>query len=67
MPLTWSEILNELRRADLLESAPAQGPNPTGLGVDSRVARLAAPALGSHSRIALASITASRRAYFLAP
>src|SRR5690349_477971 len=36
MPLIWSEILDELRRADLLESAPAQGTNPTGLGVDSR-------------------------------
>jgi UDP-N-acetylmuramoyl-L-alanyl-D-glutamate--2,6-diaminopimelate ligase len=38
MPLTWTAVLDELRRADLLSSAPTRGPNPTGLGVDSRVA-----------------------------
>jgi UDP-N-acetylmuramoyl-L-alanyl-D-glutamate--2,6-diaminopimelate ligase len=36
MPLTWSALLDELRRADLLVSAPAQGPAVTGLDVDSR-------------------------------
>jgi UDP-N-acetylmuramoyl-L-alanyl-D-glutamate--2,6-diaminopimelate ligase len=36
MPLSWSQLLDELRRADLLVSAPAQGPILTGLDVDSR-------------------------------
>src|SRR5918992_4638474 len=36
MPLNWTEVQEELRRADLLISAPSQGPDPTGLGVDSR-------------------------------
>jgi UDP-N-acetylmuramoyl-L-alanyl-D-glutamate--2,6-diaminopimelate ligase len=36
MPLTWTAMLDELRRADLLSSAPARGPDPSGLGVDSR-------------------------------
>ncbi|MBA3260785.1 MAG: UDP-N-acetylmuramoyl-L-alanyl-D-glutamate--2,6-diaminopimelate ligase [Gemmatimonadales bacterium] len=36
MPLTWTELLNQLRRADLLVSAPERGPAVTGLGVDSR-------------------------------
>jgi UDP-N-acetylmuramoyl-L-alanyl-D-glutamate--2,6-diaminopimelate ligase len=36
MALSWTELLDELRRADLLVSAPAQGPAITGLGVDSR-------------------------------
>jgi UDP-N-acetylmuramoyl-L-alanyl-D-glutamate--2,6-diaminopimelate ligase len=36
MPLTWSGVLDELRRADLLISAPASGPDPSGIGVDSR-------------------------------
>src|SRR5688572_1325981 len=36
MPLTWTALLDELRRADLLGSAPARGPDPTGIGVDSR-------------------------------
>ncbi len=36
MPLSWSQLLDELRRADLLVSAPAQGPLVTGLDVDSR-------------------------------
>jgi UDP-N-acetylmuramoyl-L-alanyl-D-glutamate--2,6-diaminopimelate ligase len=38
MPLTWTAVLDELRRADLLSSAPGGGPDPTGLGVDSRLA-----------------------------
>src|SRR5687768_14858581 len=36
MPLTWTAVLDELRRADLLSSAPARGPDPTGIGADSR-------------------------------
>ena len=36
MPLSWTEILNALRRADLLISAPDRGPTVGGLGVDSR-------------------------------
>ncbi len=36
MPLTWSALLDELRRADLLVSAPSSASNPAGLGVDSR-------------------------------
>jgi UDP-N-acetylmuramoyl-L-alanyl-D-glutamate--2,6-diaminopimelate ligase len=36
MPLTWAGILAELRRADLLASAPADGPELSGLSVDSR-------------------------------
>ena len=36
MPLTWAALLDELRRADLLISAPPQADDPTGLGVDSR-------------------------------
>jgi UDP-N-acetylmuramoyl-L-alanyl-D-glutamate--2,6-diaminopimelate ligase len=36
MSLTWTALLAELRRADLLISAPATGADPTGLGVDSR-------------------------------
>jgi len=36
MPLAWSDLLNELRRGDLLVGAPADGPAPTGLGMDSR-------------------------------
>jgi UDP-N-acetylmuramoyl-L-alanyl-D-glutamate--2,6-diaminopimelate ligase len=38
MPLTWEEMLGELRRADLLVTAPAQGPAPSALTVDSRSA-----------------------------
>jgi UDP-N-acetylmuramoyl-L-alanyl-D-glutamate--2,6-diaminopimelate ligase len=34
--LSWSQLLKELRRADLLSSAPETGPDPTGLTVDSR-------------------------------
>jgi UDP-N-acetylmuramoyl-L-alanyl-D-glutamate--2,6-diaminopimelate ligase len=37
--LTWSELLGELRRADLLGSAPDHGPDPSGLDVDSRSIR----------------------------
>jgi UDP-N-acetylmuramoyl-L-alanyl-D-glutamate--2,6-diaminopimelate ligase len=36
MALSWTELLDELRKADLLLLAPAQGPAVTGLGVDSR-------------------------------
>jgi UDP-N-acetylmuramoyl-L-alanyl-D-glutamate--2,6-diaminopimelate ligase len=38
MPLTWTAVLNELRRADLLSSAPPRGPEPVVIGVDSRTA-----------------------------
>jgi UDP-N-acetylmuramoyl-L-alanyl-D-glutamate--2,6-diaminopimelate ligase len=36
VPLTWSQILDELRRADLLITAPANGRDPRAIGVDSR-------------------------------
>jgi UDP-N-acetylmuramoyl-L-alanyl-D-glutamate--2,6-diaminopimelate ligase len=36
MPLAWRQLLDELRRADLLVTAPAEGPTSTGLGMDSR-------------------------------
>jgi UDP-N-acetylmuramoyl-L-alanyl-D-glutamate--2,6-diaminopimelate ligase len=36
VPLSWDAVLAELRRADLLVSAPPRGPDPTGVGVDSR-------------------------------
>src|SRR5262245_31355289 len=36
MPLSWPELLAELRRADLLVSAPEQGPTPSALSADSR-------------------------------
>ena len=36
MPLTWAAILAELRRGDLLASAPVDGPQLSGLSVDSR-------------------------------
>ena len=36
MPLTWPELLLELRRGDLLVSAPEQGPTPSALSADSR-------------------------------
>jgi UDP-N-acetylmuramoyl-L-alanyl-D-glutamate--2,6-diaminopimelate ligase len=36
MGLTWNAVLDELRRADLLSAAPAQAPDPSGIGVDSR-------------------------------
>lgn len=39
MPLTWSAVLDELRRADLLVSAPPKAPDPTAIGVDSRTMR----------------------------
>jgi UDP-N-acetylmuramoyl-L-alanyl-D-glutamate--2,6-diaminopimelate ligase len=38
MPLTWTAVLDELRRADLLSSAPQRASDPTGIGVDSRTA-----------------------------
>ena len=34
--LTWSQVVDQLRRADLLSEAPAAGPDPRALGVDSR-------------------------------
>jgi UDP-N-acetylmuramoyl-L-alanyl-D-glutamate--2,6-diaminopimelate ligase len=36
MPLTWTAVLAELRRADLLTAAPGAAADLTGLGVDSR-------------------------------
>ena len=36
MPLTWPELLGELRRSDLLVAAPPAGPAPSLLTVDSR-------------------------------
>ena len=36
MTLSWQGLLDELRRADLLVSAGANGPVPTGLSMDSR-------------------------------
>src|SRR5689334_10153807 len=36
MALSWTQLLDELRRADLLVSAPQAGPAPTGIGMDSR-------------------------------
>jgi UDP-N-acetylmuramoyl-L-alanyl-D-glutamate--2,6-diaminopimelate ligase len=36
MPLTWRDLLAELRRADLLVAAPEQGPTPSALSADSR-------------------------------
>ena len=36
MPLTWTAMLDELRRADLLIAAPENGITVTGLAVDSR-------------------------------
>jgi UDP-N-acetylmuramoyl-L-alanyl-D-glutamate--2,6-diaminopimelate ligase len=38
MPLTWNAVLDELRRADLLSSAPLRASDPTEIGVDSRTA-----------------------------
>jgi UDP-N-acetylmuramoyl-L-alanyl-D-glutamate--2,6-diaminopimelate ligase len=38
MPLTWTGVIDELRRADLLISSPARGADPLGIGVDSRTA-----------------------------
>ena len=38
MRMTWSDLLDELRRADLLVTAPATGPAPAALGMDSRAA-----------------------------
>ncbi len=36
MPLTWTALLDELRRADLLVEAAPRAPDPSGIGVDSR-------------------------------
>ncbi len=38
MALSWQGMLDELRRSDLLVSAPPAGPVPTALTVDSRAA-----------------------------
>ena len=39
MPLTWTAVLDELRRADLLVATPPKAEDPSGLGVDSRSLR----------------------------
>jgi UDP-N-acetylmuramoyl-L-alanyl-D-glutamate--2,6-diaminopimelate ligase len=39
MPLNWTAVLDELRRADLLTAAPPKGDDPSGVGVDSRTIR----------------------------
>jgi UDP-N-acetylmuramoyl-L-alanyl-D-glutamate--2,6-diaminopimelate ligase len=39
MPLTWTALLDELRRADCLLVAPPDAPDPSGIGVDSRTIR----------------------------
>jgi UDP-N-acetylmuramoyl-L-alanyl-D-glutamate--2,6-diaminopimelate ligase len=39
MPLAWSDLLDELRRAEVLGGAPADGPAPSGVGMDSRTIR----------------------------
>ena len=36
MSLTWSDLLDELRRHDLLVGAPTDGPAPAAIGMDSR-------------------------------
>jgi UDP-N-acetylmuramoyl-L-alanyl-D-glutamate--2,6-diaminopimelate ligase len=36
MPLSWSEVVDELRRHDLLVAAPGGGPPLAGIGTDSR-------------------------------
>jgi UDP-N-acetylmuramoyl-L-alanyl-D-glutamate--2,6-diaminopimelate ligase len=36
MPLGWRELVDELRRADLLVAAPPDGPAASGVGMDSR-------------------------------
>ncbi|HYC32181.1 MAG TPA: UDP-N-acetylmuramoyl-L-alanyl-D-glutamate--2,6-diaminopimelate ligase [Gemmatimonadales bacterium] len=36
MALSWDELAAELRRADLLVSAPERGPSPVGVSADSR-------------------------------
>ena len=36
MTMAWRELLDELRRADLLVTAPSDGPSATGIGMDSR-------------------------------
>jgi UDP-N-acetylmuramoyl-L-alanyl-D-glutamate--2,6-diaminopimelate ligase len=42
MGLSWAELLDTLRRADLLVSAPASGPAPVELTADSRSVRAGA-------------------------
>jgi UDP-N-acetylmuramoyl-L-alanyl-D-glutamate--2,6-diaminopimelate ligase len=36
MALSWTQLLDELRRGDLLVSAPTAGPSVTGVSMDSR-------------------------------
>jgi UDP-N-acetylmuramoyl-L-alanyl-D-glutamate--2,6-diaminopimelate ligase len=36
MTMAWRDLLDELRRADLLLTAAPEGPAPTGVGMDSR-------------------------------
>jgi hypothetical protein len=36
MTRRWTDLLDELRRADLLVGAPPEGPHPSGIGTDSR-------------------------------
>jgi UDP-N-acetylmuramoyl-L-alanyl-D-glutamate--2,6-diaminopimelate ligase len=36
VPLTWAAVLEQLRQAGLLVSAPVQAADPAGIGVDSR-------------------------------
>jgi UDP-N-acetylmuramoyl-L-alanyl-D-glutamate--2,6-diaminopimelate ligase len=36
MPLTWTQVLDELRRHDLLSSVSGAAPDPVALGIDSR-------------------------------
>jgi UDP-N-acetylmuramoyl-L-alanyl-D-glutamate--2,6-diaminopimelate ligase len=36
MPLSWRALLDELRRSDLLITAPDSGPEPSGIVMDSR-------------------------------
>ncbi len=39
MPLAWRDLLDVLRRADLLVAAAEDGPLATGIGTDSRIVR----------------------------
>ena len=39
MSLAWPDLLDELRRGDLLVAAPPDGPAPGSIGMDSRTAR----------------------------
>lgn len=39
MTMAWPDLLDELRRADILISAPEEGPTPAGVTMDSRTVR----------------------------